>query len=168
MTSIADRLRERNVRTIYIHIDTAELRDDPPTEGAESWLPFTIQRVNQQQLQRDGMWLVYAEHELEQEGRKDLKAAQMEEAAHLKDLTPDERMRRRQPAPTPDTEASVVRTYLADRANVMVTLLEGMVSPAYAEVKDVIKPYERTLVTAIVNFSGAPHDPKAPRASLPS
>jgi len=168
MTSIAERLRERNIRTIFVHIDTAELRDELPAEQQDDWLPFVIQRINQQQLQRDGMWLVYAEHELEQEGRNQLKAAQAEEEAHVKGLTPEERMRRRQPAPAPDLESSVIKTYLADRSNVLVTLLDGMVTPPYAEVKDIIKPYERTLVTAIVNFSGAPHDPKAPRLSSPS
>ncbi|MDL2342561.1 hypothetical protein QOL99_00160 [Deinococcus sp. MIMF12] len=168
MTDIAERLRARNQRTVYINADTGESRDTPPAPDApdpDAWFPFVIGRIDPEQVEQDGLLLAFAAHDLEVHAEEKLRAAQEDrkkfDAARPKD-------RQGKPSYQPpelSREGELERTYLARRGGRVSVLIAGMVDPRYADVQGALGKMERPLYTAIVNFGGVRTEGKAPSAS---
>lgn len=167
MTDTAARLAARNLKTIWIHEDGRTREDTPPDADAAAWFQFRIRRVNTDELEREGLLMVYAVHDLHRAASEKLKTAQDDHAAWEKDLPSDERESRKRPyrPPESDDEERFTHALLQSHAQKFAVLARGLVEPRYEDVADALGTLETPLFTAIVNFSGVNLDPKAPSGS---
>lgn len=157
MTTVAERLRALNLKTIYLHAETGEGRDEPPGADAleqDAWLPFEIRRIQPEEVQQEGLLLAFAAHDLEVHAEGKLRGAQKDREAFEQQRPANRKGKPGYQPPELSREGELERTYLARRGAVVSVLLAGMVEPRYVDVRDALGKLETPLFNAIVNFGG--------------
>lgn len=155
-SSVAERLRNRNQRTIYGHIETGETTNDPPAGDApdrNEWLPFVIRRINPDEVTRDGWMLAYAAHEMEKYAEQRLGEANEARTQFESTRPPARKGKPHYQPPALPTEA-LSEQLLRREGEKLAILQAGLVDPEFKDVQGALGPLEGPLVDAIVNFSG--------------